>query len=506
MKVSKPAGLLFVAAVLTAAKAPEPAQGVKQGPSVYLRCDGNPDNVSTGETAARVLAITALVGLLIPANEHADASKRESGAAGVAACTEALSNESNANRRIQLILARAIHQIEAGDHASAIEDARLAETDQPALAAAPGFRLSYHLSALEIEGLALLAMGKQQEAAAKGLAMGEAAPYELINMLRAQRLVAFSANYGPEEARYYDALVRIYPEGLGDRARARQLGGDFKGAAEDMETWDELVRSLTNEASEYALAQAAISRGLAGEVERAEAHAAAARESHLATIAAGKAKDSGAAAETLDLYRIWSLAREGKASEARLLFGNRSSWTKPYPAAVSEVARQLRIGAKAEELTGLLAADPVAFRTDWLAARARAVNEGGTEGKARWGAIRAPLSLGQLDDFSGGVWKAGKSRYFAKKENDKLKARLINVVQNGDGIPAGYAVLLHSALQARAEGKSAFMLLPMQKYIYATYVRTGNPGEAGVLGPISFDVERVIADLAPLIPAPASGH
>jgi hypothetical protein len=509
MHFSRPLGLLcagvsLLAASAAQAKAPEPGTG----PSAHLRCDGKPDNITAGETAARLLAITAVVGLFLPQHEQADPSKRLSGAEGIAACNDVLGRESNPTRRVQLILARAIHHIEAGENDAAIADARLAETDQPALAATPGFRLSFHLSVLEVQAMAFLAMGKTQDAANLGVEMGEAAPYDLVNMLRAASLVDLSADYGPREARFYDALVRIYPTELAKRAAARERAGDFRGSAEDFEAWNALVASVVDGPAAYGPAHAAIARALAGDAEQAEAHAKAAQAALEAIIASGKTDGTADVSELLDFYRVWSLAKAGKLSEARLLFGSRSAWTKPSPAAVGTLARLLQQGAGPGELNGLLAGDPARFKAEQLAARVRALTEYGTSDKGvkRYQAIRASISPGQFTAFSDNVWRSGESKYLAKQDEPKLKARLIDVLRNGDGIPAEYAIILHSALVAKAQGKKSFMLMPLQKYIYRTYVRIGDPGEAGVIAPLSYETDRVIADLSPIIPPPAKGR
>ncbi|MEA3035957.1 MAG: hypothetical protein QOH04_1722, partial [Sphingomonadales bacterium] len=459
-------------------------------------------------TAARLIAITAVVGLFLPQHEQADPSKRLSGAEGIAACNDVLGRESNPTRRVQLILARAIHHIEAGEYDAAIADARLAETDQPALAATPAFKLSFHLSVLEVQAMALVAMGKTQEAAMLGVEMGEAAPYDLVNMLRAAPLVDLSADYGPREARFYDALVRIYPTELAKRAAARERGGDFRGSAEDFEAWTALVATVLDDPEAFGPAHAAIGRALAGDAEQAEAHAKAAQAALQAMIASGKSDGTADISELLDFYRVWSLAKAGKLGEARLLFASRAAWTKPSPAAVGTLARLLQQGAKPEELSGLLAGDPARFKAEQLAARVRALTDvaKSDNGAKRYQAIRAPISSGQFTAFSDNVWHDGASKYLAKQDEPKLKARLIDVLRNGDGIPAEYAIILHSALVAKAQGKKTFMLMPLQKYIYRTYVRIGDPGEAGVIGPLSYDADRVVADLSPIIPPPAKGR
>jgi hypothetical protein len=110
--------LLATAAPVVAQSDP-PSKPEKLG-SAHVQCDGNPNNMSAGELVVRLVTITAIVGLLAPSPEQPDASKRRFGEAGVAACTELLEGpkrEGNAERRIPLILARALHRIEARDYA-----------------------------------------------------------------------------------------------------------------------------------------------------------------------------------------------------------------------------------------------------------------------------------------------------------------------------------------------------------------------------------------------------
>ncbi|HEX6376032.1 MAG TPA: hypothetical protein VFZ91_09965 [Allosphingosinicella sp.] len=497
------AAALAWASVASAAPTPAPAKPGKEG-SVHVRCDGNPDNVSTAETAARLIAITAVVGLLLPGPEQADISKRLKGADGVAACTQALDGESNATRRIQLILARSVHQIEAGNFAAAIADAELAERDQPDLAATGSFKLSYHLSAMELQALALLGSGKPQEAADKAMAMGLAAPYDFVNMTRAALYAQMTDRWGPAEERFYEQLVRIYPDALTLRIAARQLGGDYRGAAEDAETFQALARALSDKPAAYPSAQAALAVALAGDMAKAEIHAKAAREAIEAQAAAGERDKTVAAAELLDLYRVLELARTGQAGNARLLFSGRSAWVKASAGAVAEVARILREGARPEELTGLLATEPAKFRSDAVAAAGKRLSEGEHLPRLRYAAIRAPIPQSAFGAYSGNVWRSGKSKYFIPtKVIPPEKGRLVNVARDGAGIPAGYALLLHTALTARAEGKKSFMMLPGRRQVAWHFVRIGDPSGAALVPAVSYDAERVIRDLSPLIPPPA---
>lgn len=490
MKLNILAGAALVALLV---HAPASAQ---RAPSAHVRCDGMPDNVSAGETAARLLGAVTLLGIFAPPPEAPNASLRLAGAEGVTICNTALSGESNDARRAQLILATAIHQIEANQYDAAIATARSAGTDRPAFAASTPYRLSLHLSALEIEALALVGAGRTDEAVAKAIEMADAAPYDVINQLRAQRFVRLTARYGPAEQRFYENLVRLFPAAVIERALARQMAGDFRGGAEDYDLWMRLERSMIGKAGMVSQAHAALIRALAGDHARAEELATEARAALQAEPTSSVAP---AATEILDLYQIWKNAHEGRMADARLLFANRAAWLRPSPAAISAIAQQLREGLPASAATGTLAGDPLRFRTELLERRLREINDG----KNRFATVRAFHGQADFDRFGGNVWRSGRSRYFTREDNVRMHARLINVTRDGIGAPAGYALLLHAALTAQAEGKRTFMMMPLQSSVAFGWVRLGNAEDENMIAPMSLDTARVIADLGPLIPRPA---
>jgi len=63
-----------------------PAHAADKPGSLHVQCDGQPNNVTSGETAARLLGAVTLLGLFAPGPEMPDASKRKFGEAGVAVC------------------------------------------------------------------------------------------------------------------------------------------------------------------------------------------------------------------------------------------------------------------------------------------------------------------------------------------------------------------------------------------------------------------------------------
>jgi hypothetical protein len=456
-----------------------------------------PDNVTAGETAARLLGAVTLLGLFAPAHETPDASRRLTGAEGVAICAEALQRESNDIRRAQLILGSALHRIEAGNYDAAIEEARRAVTDRPAFAATGPFQRSLRLGAIEIEALALLGAGRLEEARTRAFELAAAAPYDLPASARAWRYVQLSTEFGPREQAFYANLIRLFPAALFERALAREPAGDFRGAAADCDLWIDLERTVESDQVGMTIrAHGAIAHALAGNVARAEALA---EEARTALRAHPESTAAATTTELLDFYNVWKVAHDGRVAEARLLFANRTSWLRPSPGAVSEVARLLQRGAPADSLTGALAGNPERFRTELIERRRAAL----LDDKNRFTAIPAFQGQGAYDRFAANVWRTDRSRYFTREDNARARARYISVARDGWGTPAGYAVLLHAALTAQAEGKTAFMLMPARNSLTATLVRFGNAGDANMIGPMTFEASRVIADLGPVIPRPA---
>lgn len=481
-------------AALVGALAASPA-AAQRTPSAHLRCDGLPDNISPGEVAARLVGAMTLIGLFAPPLEGADFSQRLNGAEGVATCDQALAGESNEVRRAQLLLARAIHYLEAGQFEQAIAQARAVDADRPALSASLPYRLSLRLSALEIEAIALVAMDRIPEARTKALEMAAAAPYDVVTLQRAARYVRLSSDYGPAEQRFFETGMRLYPQLILDRATARQMRGDFRGSSEDFEQWFAIQTTLGQDRQPPLIAFAALTRALAGDVEQAEAHVAEARR----MIADDpQSAMSGLTSELLDLYRLWRMSHDGNVSNARLLFANRTTWSRFPAAIVSELARRLREGAPAAELTGELAGDPERFRAEDLQHRRSQI----PSGKESFAAMQPFSPQAQFDRFANNVWRVDRSRYLQRQGAANGEGQNLSVERDGDGIPAGYAVLLHAALSAQAQGYSHFMLMPGRTHIVDGVVRFGNEGDERLVRQLSFDAAQVVRDISPIIARP----
>ena len=498
--------VVLVATVLPAFADTKPVPVPPKGPSVFVQCDGSPNKASVLGTAARIVAITAVIGLLLPEGEAPDVTKRLKGKDGINACNEALDGAkpaSDGGRRIELILARAIHHIEAGEFDAAIADAHFAGKDQPALAETQAYKQSLGLTALEIEAKALVGLGNLGDASAKGQEMANAAPYDVINMIHALQFVRLVKSYDMAKGVFYDQLVRMRPNSLSDRARARDLAGDFLGAADDYFAQAKLHKSVPEFPAQFFLSQAAVEYRLAGKIDHAEALIKEARDNNEADRTAGtNAATTTATSEVLDLYIVLTTNAKGDAARARILFAGRSDWVWPSTGAVAETSRILRSAATPQDIAAIPFPDPDAIWSNFLTRAVRVIADGGKDGIDRYQSFRDAFSATQFGSFANNVWKTDKSRYFSKEDSKDYKARLIDTERNGTGMPSAYALFLHTALVAKAQGKQGFTLLPSQKYVYSTYVRIGNPGDDGIIAPILFNADKVIADLSPLIPQP----
>lgn len=484
----------WLAAVLAATALQAPVQA-QRTPSLQIRCDGQPDNVTAGETAARLIGAVTLLGLFAPEHETADSSQRLPGAEGVAICNQALAVESNDVRRAQLILATALHQIEAGDHAAALTEIGKVRTDRPALADTAAFRHSLGLAATDVEAIALVRAGRMDEARAKAFEMAAAAPYDLIASARALRFVRLSPTFGPAEEAFFANLIRLFPLAVSERAFQRQLAGDFRGSTADYDLWQRYWSALSDKPSMTILAHSAMANALAGDAERAEQLAGQARE---AMAAEPESAGVSIASEILDLYQIWKSAKEGRVADARLLFGARTTWLRPTAPAVSAVARLLQEGAQPDQLPGSLAGASAHWVDELLARRLADINED----KDHFDAVRAYFPQANYDRFAANVWRSGRSRYFAREDDERIHGRFITVSRDGYGTPASYALLLHAALTAQREGKTSFMLMAPQVGLGRNVVRFGNEGDEQLIAPMALDAGQVIADLGPLIAQP----
>lgn len=488
---------------------------VPKGPSFYVQCDGNPDNMTGAETAVRAIALSAVIGLLAPPPESADASKRNFGADGVAACDQVLTGEkaeSNTMRRLGLLLGRAIHQIEAKDYAAAIIDVARARSEAKAAELMDDiyFRRSYALSFDQLEAAALLRQGKYAEAADRGTAGLNDVAYSFPATIKLRSYTDFVREPRASIDGQLDRMSRLYPPYLVVRIRNLFDTARFADAARINEDFIQYDESFAKSKLSSALqAQSALAHALAGNWDKAAARAAAARANDAKRVAEGSSESNRAEmSEMLDLYEVALLAHNGNLAGARRMFTGRSAWLSPPLGAVMTLNAQLRSGAKPDELIGPLAKTADALWTERRDAELATVLASDKDNKTLFELLVPYERGGQFEAQSGRVWKLDRSKILLNGKDDKNPAKdadphtQIAFLYAVAPAPRYDALLLHTALIARRDGMKQVMFIPFKNNEGSVFVRMGNPGDAHMPASLSMDADAVIAALSPIIPDP----
>lgn len=484
----------------------------KANGSYYVQCDGQPDNMSGGEQAARLVGALALVGLLAPAPEAADPAKRKFGAAGVAACTALLEGdkrESSAPRRIGLIMARALHRIEAKDYAGAITDAALARTEATGagLMADPYYARSRGHAPDLIEAAALYRLHRDPEARSAGLRGLDDVRHSLFDLLPLNPYRAANRGWSDVEGSYYAAQSALLPYSAVTRAdRLEEMGRFDEAAAVRDALLDFAAVASPKVRSSALIAQAAVSHALAGHGERAATLAAEARANFDRRKADGKPDPNPAEfVELMDLYHIVGLSSDDPKA-ARRLFAARSEWVAASFGSTVEMTRRLRAGASADERIGGLSRDPDQLwqaRADAEFAKAQA---GDADNKTLFAMMIPSSSAGSYEAQSKKVWNTAKSSLLLKPrkvEPDDASRMETLFLYGVDPRATVDAYSLHAALLAKARGAQGFVIAPLfTGNILAARVLTGNRGEPGLPPALFNDADQVVAALSPIIPSP----
>lgn len=192
-----------------------PALAAKEA-SFWVKCDGMPAPEPITTTLGRVVAVSATFGLL-GAPERPDPVLREPGAAGVAACTAALSAPALTDdfwaRRANLMQARAVHHLEAGDSDAALAD--LAGIDK--MVGTRGSDIFYQRSlgvgnAL-LASIALAGKGDFDAATAAAARAAAIRPYAAIIQSSALKVMLIDRQAGNEELAVVNRLYLLAPDG-----------------------------------------------------------------------------------------------------------------------------------------------------------------------------------------------------------------------------------------------------------------------------------------------------
>jgi hypothetical protein len=500
---------LITTSLQTAAVA---APAVEKPGSLHVQCDGSPDNVSSGEMAARLLGAVTLLALFAPPMENADPSKRKFGADGVAVCStliEGEKKEGNATRRVQLTLARALHQIEAKKYEAALADVALARRDAEAsgLLADPYYARSQGRAFDLIEGAALFRLGRAsdaEEATLRSITGPRAPTWALL----ATSDYDFALPTASEsELKVKRRLTQIFPAAASAEANRLEELGRFAEAAARREALADYDAFLTSDAMDSTLiARAAVSLALSGERDKAAARAKQARANFDKRKADGKPESDGSAfVELMDFYAILETARAGDMKAARRLFAGRSEWLSVSFGAVLETNRLLRAGAAQDELVGALAHTPEQLWKGREDAARAALLAKDADNKTLFALIPPIAGARAYEAVSPNVWRTTKSRMIlATKPKDPSKVRGEYLVLFYQGANLAFdSYLMHAALLAKSRGQKGFVFRPVvQGNILAANIVTGNAGDPGLPETLFNDADEVIAAFSPIIPSP----
>ncbi len=128
-----------------------------------------------------------------------------------------------------------------------------------------------------------------------------------------------------------------------------------------------------------------------------------------------------------------------------------------------------------------------------------------SDNKTLFALIKPYVSAAAFEAQSKSAWRTDKSKIFLKREaGDTLPDSKIAFLY---GVPADVAfdtMMLHAALDAKAQGKKGFTFTPIIDKYMAGVVRAGNPGEAAMPEALFLDSDTVIAALSPAIPDPVT--
>lgn len=510
-----------IASAALAASMLVPAAGVAAPPaadadgSFYVQCDGAPNNMTAGESAARLVGAVTLLGLFAPAHESFDASKRKFGTDGVTACSmliEGEHKEGNPERRQGLILARALHRIEAKDYDGVSADVALArqEADTAGLMNDPYFRQAYAASYDRIDAAALVRGGHPDQAETAALRDLPAYQNSTLEMLAMRDPAQWTRAPDDAELAFLAAMTKLFPPTALAWAGRLEEAGRFAEAAKLRDAWADYDASLARGlGGSQPMITAAIDHALAGDHDAAAALAAAAQANFDTRRSQGKPDTSPeAVVELIDFYGIVAAMQGGDLPVARQRFAARSQWLAPPLGAVMAVSERLRAGAASDALAGGLAKNSDAL---WqahadLAAATRLTSD--KDNKTLFLMMPHASKASAYAAVSKKVWRTDKSAIVVKMKpkpgepEAKAPSDLLLLI-GVDPSVALDAYRLHAALLAKSRGQHGYVVMPLavKGAIFGMAV-TGNRGDPGLPDPLFNDAEATIAALSARFPPP----
>lgn len=497
-------GAAALGLLLPAVSAPASAAAVDKQGSTFIQCDGRTGHVSGGERFMRLLLVSATAGLSETGMNRDDASKRATGAAGVAVCDQAIASESDAYRRVQLGLARSLHLA---------EDKKWAEAATAARAAPPlttkadwGLEKSSTGTARFLEALFLIRAGQ--------IAQGEAAAWDgvrvagpdVITLQRMTRFMFLSRTISPEKRAALEVMRRYYPDSGMRVASVLAEGGDFAGAADAVRGVESSFNLFLKEPKPVSAPHSLLATyaAMRGDVAGAKAELA------IAKSALDKDREDGdsaseptsfAAREDALAFADAAIAQaEGDSGQAAKLLAARGSWSTIPGGVVARLVGQVAPNVAEKDRAGVVAKGEDALWKETLDARLALLRKTDNDSKL-WSATAL---LAQDVNYQRLAAQAltgstAKPKWLVKPAKEPRNYDFISTAVAASGWEAGEGILYHAALIAKQRGKQGFVLLPKRDRIDWVALRFLNPGEYQVPAGSVILADDVIANLSPHI-------
>lgn len=479
--------------------------------SPFVLCDGRTGHVSGGMRLFRALAVTATLGVSELGTTKDDGSKRASGTDGADACTTALTQEENGERRVELLMAKTIHLLEAKKVDEALAAIRTVNEIAGAYRDDSGFRRTLLPRAMLIEAIILARTQRFAEAEAKTIEATQLGAYDVAFLQRARPMLTLTTELGTAKRDALIQLGRVVPIYSTSHIMALAEVGRFGDAAALNADYVELAAaSLTKFVPHDFEANQAVLHALAGDLEKSRL----AREKAEAGIAAlqqaggagANATTIASASEMLTLQSLIADLKQGKASDARATFRAHGPWLLANRGLVYAAMQQLQAGAPASELTGTLGETATAWRARKLGEFASTLaTDDSVKSLYRLAAFGA-----SAEDFRkvGRVtWSTGKKPKLllppSKKSLANFEVMSTITTASASGLPGGEAILLQAGLIARERGVDGVAFLPTRMTINLAGVRFGKIGTPGFPESLTFRADQLVGDLTPVIPKPA---
>lgn len=516
MRIALRGVALFVAATgMTAPSLAQSAPTAAPKPvSPFVLCDGRTGHVSGGLRLFRALAVMGTLGVSELGTTKDDGSKRAKGKDGAAACTTALAQEQNGERRVELVIAKTIHLLEDNDLDEALATIRTAEEAAGAYKTDTGFRRTLLPRAILLESIVLVRAKRFAEAEARAVEAVRLGAYDVALAQRARVLLALTTELGAAKREALTQVARIMPINVVSETMAMTEAGRYTEAAAANADYIDLAKASLRKfvPADFEATQSAL-LALAGDLdgskqfrERAESGIAAMQSTG---ESAARASIIASASETLTLQSLIVDLKQGKGSDARATFRAHGPWLLTNRGLVFAAMQQLQAGAPASELTGNLGESAAAWRERKLAEFATTL---ATEDfvKSLYGLALASASAEEFAKAGRVTWTTGKKPKFLlppdKKDPPPFEIMSTITMASVSGLPSGEALLLQAGLIARERGLDGVALIPVRQTIDLMGVRFGKIGTPGFPESLTFRADKLVADLTPVIPRPTPGN